>query len=223
MSDGNAHEHGVESHAARVAELVAELEDLPDSDAKAKALELVENVDHLHRTCVWRLFEVLSELGGKGLIERMVSEPSVKALFVLYDLIPSEPLTPLESPANVSQPYAGGFVPLSSIEGVHAEPSWQVVFAREDLPPGALRAIEVDGTPLLLASTEDEVFAYRNSCGGSILPLHLGTLVEGEIHCPWHGCRYDVRTGVKKGSSEGGLESFRVDVDGDRIRVQRKS
>ncbi|HSF15155.1 MAG TPA: Rieske (2Fe-2S) protein [Vicinamibacteria bacterium] len=219
---GNGQDPGVESHAARIAELVAELEALPDSEAKAKALELVENVDHLHRTCVWRLFEILSELGGKGLIERMVSEPAVKALFVLYDLIPSQPLTPVESPARVSAPFAGGFVPLSAIEGIHAEPSWHVVFAREDLPPGSLRAVEVDGTPLLLASTGDAVFAYRNSCGGSILPLHLGTLVDGEIHCPWHGCRYDVETGKKSGGIAGGLEAFRVVVDGDRIRIQRR-
>ena len=216
------HDHGVEVHAARIAELVGELDALPDSDAKAKALELVENVDHLHRTCVWRLFEVLSELGGKGLIERMVSEPSVKTLFVLYDLIPSEPLTPVEAPAIVSQPYDGGFVPLSAVEGLNVEPSWHVAFAREDLPPGSLRAVEVDGTPLLLASTEDAVYAYRNSCGTSILPLHLGTLVNSEIHCPWHGCRYDVATGTKK-DGDGGLEPFRVDADGDKIRIQRRS
>ena len=68
-------EHALEDHARRLAELVAELESLPESDARSKALELIENVDHLHRSCIWRLFEVLSELGGKGLIERMVSEP----------------------------------------------------------------------------------------------------------------------------------------------------
>ena len=215
-------EHGVEAHAGRIAEIVDGLESLPDSEAKAMALELVENVDHLHRTCVWRLFEVLSELGGKGLIDRMVGEPSVKTLFVLYDLIPTEPLTPVETSGSVSPPYGSGFVPLSAIEGLNVQPSWHVVFERKDLPAGSLRAVEVDGTPLLLASTEDGVFAYLNNCGGSILPLHLGTLVDGEIHCPWHGCRYDVKTGAKNGSAEGGLESFRVELDGDKIRIEKR-
>ena len=219
----SSEEHGVEAHAGRIAEILVELESLPDSEAKTKVMELVEHVDHLHRTCVWRLFESLSELGGKGLIDRIVSEPSVKTLFVLYDLIPSQPLIPVETTAQVSAPHDAGFVPLSAIEGLKVERAWRVVFSREDLPVGSLRAVEVDGTPLLLAATESGVFAHRNSCGGSILPLHLGTLVDGEIHCPWHGCRYDVRTGAKIGSEEGGLESFRVELEGDKIRIENRA
>lgn len=220
---GNDEGHSVEAHAARIAELVSELEALPDSDARSMALELVTNFDHLHRTCVWRLFEIVSELGGKGLIDRMVSEPSVRALFILYDLIPSEPLTPVESPVPVSAPLSSGFVPLSAVEGLNVEPTWHVVFAKEDLPPGSLRAVEVDGTPLLLASTEEGVYAYRNCCGATVLPLHLGTMADGEIHCPWHGCRYDVATGAKVGSPHAKLEAFRVELQDDKIRVQRRA
>lgn len=209
---------GLEAHAARIAALVSELESLPDSDARTKALELIENVDHLHRTCVWRLFETLSELGGKGLIDRMVSDPAVKMLFVLYDLIPTDSLTPIEAPSNVSQPYSSGFVPLSAIGGVHRPPSWRAAFAKEDLPPGVLRAVEIESTPVLLAATEESVYAYRNACIGTILPLHLGTLANGEIFCPWHGCRYDVRSGRRIGGDEG-LECFQVSVEDDRIRV----
>ncbi len=211
--------HDLEHHARRVAELVTELEALPESSAKSKALELVENIDHLHRSCVWGLFEVLSELGGKGLIERMVSDPAVRMLFILYDLIPSEPLTPVESTSTVASPYSSGFIPLDAIGGVERKPAWNVAFAREDLPPGVLRAIQIEQSPVLIAATDDAVYAYRNTCPGSILPLHLGTLVDGEIHCPWHGCRYDVQTGIKAGAPDTRLEAFQVSLDGDRIRV----
>jgi nitrite reductase/ring-hydroxylating ferredoxin subunit len=210
--------HGLEAHAARIAALASELESLAESPAKAKALELIENVDHLHRTCVWRLFEVLSELGGKGLIDRMVNEPAVRTLFVLYDLIPTESLTPIEAPSRVSAPYSAGFVPLEAISGVMKRPSWKAVFARDDLPPGVLRAVEIEGTPVLLAAAGNGVFAYRNACVGTILPLHLGTLVEGEIHCPWHGCRYQVASGERMGDGVV-LERFQVSIESDRIRV----
>jgi len=209
----------LEDHARRLAELVSELESLPESDARTKALELIENVDHLHRSCIWRLFEVLSELGGKGLIDRMVSDPAVKTLFVLYDLVPTEPLTPVEATGSVAAPYSGGFVPLSAVAGLNVPPSFKVAFRREDLPPRSLRAIEIDGRPLLLASTDTETFAYRNACLGSILPLHLGTLVDGEIHCPWHGCRYDVRTGRRVEGGEGRLDAFQVRAEGELIRI----
>lgn len=211
--------HGLEAHTARIAELVSEIETLPESELRTKALELIENIDHIHRTAVWRLFEVLSELGGKGLVDRLVAEPAVKLLFVLYDLVPTEPLTPIESTANVTKPLSAGFVPLSAVEGLKVTPSFRVVFAGDDLPAGSLRAVEVDGQPLLLATTDGGTFAYRNQCIGSILPLHLGTLVGGEIHCPWHACRYDVTTGERVEGGEGVLEAFRVERDGDVVRV----
>lgn len=216
-------EHGVEAHAGRIAALVDELESLEDSPAKLAALELVEHVDHLHRTCVWRLFEVLTALGGKGLVDRMLGDPAVKTLFVLYDLVPARPLTPVESNARVTGAHAGGFVPLSEVQGLEVEPTWRVAFSREDLPPGTLHAVEIDRTPVLLAAGESDVYALRNACVGSILPLHLGTLVGHELHCPWHGCRYDVRTGEKIGSPDQRLESFRARVDGDRIHVAARS
>lgn len=211
--------HGLEAHALRIAELVGELEALPPSELRAKALELVENIDHLHRTAVWRLFEVLSELGGKGLVDRMVAEPSVKLLFVLYDLVPTEPLMAIESTASVAEPLSSGFVPLSAIEGLNVPPAFRVAFAGEDLPPGSLRAVEVDGQPLLLATTDQGTFAYRNQCLGSILPLHLGTLTAGAIHCPWHGCRYDVATGERLEGGQGRLQAFQVERDGEVVRV----
>jgi nitrite reductase/ring-hydroxylating ferredoxin subunit len=216
---------GLEAHARRIAELISELEALPDSGARTIALELIENIDHLHRTCIWRMFEVLSELGGKGLVDRMVTDPAVKTLFVLYDLVPSVPLVPVEASGNVAAPYSSGFVPLSAVAGLNLPPSFRVAFQRKDVPPGSLRAVEIDGRPVLLAAldADAETFAYRNQCLGSILPLHLGTLDNGVIHCPWHGCRYDARTGERIEGGDGHLERFLVRVEGDIIRVESKT
>ncbi len=213
-------QHAIEDHARRLAELVSELEALPESDARTKALELIENVDHLHRSCIWRLFELLSELGGKGLIDRMASDPAVKTLFVLYDLVPTEPLIAVEATGTVSAPYSAGFVPLSAVEGMNVPPTFKVAFRRDDFRPRSLRAVEIDGRPVLLATTDSETFAYRNACLGSILPLHLGTLVEGQIHCPWHGCRYDVRTGERIEGGAGRLDRFNVRAEDDMIRIE---
>jgi nitrite reductase/ring-hydroxylating ferredoxin subunit len=208
----------LDEHARRIATLMESFERLPESEMREKVFELLENVDHLHRTCVWRLFELMTELGGKGFIDRLTSDPAVKTLFVLYDLIPSEPLQPVAGTAAVSAPHTAGFVPLRDIR-VGTKRSWKVVFSRADLPPGSLRAIEVDGVPVLLCSLENEVFAYRNACTGSVLPLHLGTLVAGEIHCPWHGCRYDARNGKQVGGANRHLESFPVSVEEGKIQV----
>ncbi len=208
----------LEKHAARIAELVQHFE-AGDDGVKEKVFELLENIDHLHRTCVWRLFELVTELGGKGLIDRVTADPAVKTLFVLYDLIPTEPLRPVVSDAPVTTPYTGGFVPLGLSRLGRQKTEWQVAFASADLPAGSLQAVEIDGIPVLLSSLAEGVFAYRNACGGSALPLHLGTLAGGEIHCPWHGCRYDAKTGKQIGGSGIDLRPFPVSVQEGTIRV----
>jgi len=213
----------LEQHATRIAELMRQVEESAEPPNRESIFELLGHIDHLHRTCVWRLFELVTELGGKGLIDRVAADPAVKTLFILYDLIPSEPLRPVVSTGPVTQPYSGGFIPVESVRLRGRPPDWKVAFAQSDLPPGTLQGIEIDGTPVLLCSIGDGVFAYRNSCGGSILPLHLGTLVEGTIHCPWHGCCYDVRTGKRLDGTGPDLEPFAVAVRENTIHVAARS
>lgn len=199
----------IDHHARRITEIIERFEGVADEATRRQVFELLENIDHLHRTCVWRLFELMTELGGKGLVERITADPVVRTLFVLYDLIPTDPIRPVQSDAPVA-PFAAGFIPLRSVAG--RQPSWNVAFTRADLPSGALRAVEIDGVPVLLCALDDGVYAYRNACPGSALPLHLGSIAGGELHCPWHGCRYDPRTGRQVRGSGLDLEPFKVTV-----------
>ena len=208
----------LEQHAAEIAELMQQFESGGDSVAREKVFELLEHVDHLHRTCVWRLFELVTEMGGKGLVDRVATDPAVRTLFLLYDLISSEPLRAVVGSAPVTAPHEAGFIPLQTLR-VRGRPDWKVAFAHSDLPAGSLRAVEIDGTPVLLCGAQDGVFAYRNSCGGGPLPLHLGSQAKGEIHCPWHGCRYDVRTGKRVEGDGPDLEPFKVAVRDGTVHV----
>lgn len=202
----------VDQHASRIAEIMESFESSSDDGTRQRVFELVEHVDHLHRTCVWRLFELMTELGGKGFVERITADPLVKTLFVLYDLVPTDPIRPVQSDVDVVPANAGAFIPLRNVGGRALQ--WKVAFALDDLQPGVLKAVEIEGVPVLLYSLErrNQVFAFRNTCPGSALPLHLGSIAQGELHCPWHGCRYDPRTGKQIGGSGLDLEPFNVTV-----------
>ncbi len=84
----------VNEDAARIAELVKHFEESKDWEGQAKVFELLERVDHMHRACIWRLYEVTTELGGKGLVDRLELDPVIKTLFILYDLLPPDPTEP---------------------------------------------------------------------------------------------------------------------------------
>ena len=69
------------------------------------------------------------------------------------------------------------------------------VAALSELPPGAMRAVEVKGRRVLLVNLDGEVHALDAHCPHRTGPLDEGDLWNGTIECPWHHYRYDVRTG----------------------------
>ncbi len=75
-------------------------------------------------------------------------------------------------------------------------PVYRRVAHTDEVKPGALLPVQIDELPLLLSRVEGEVYAIRNRCGDSPLPLEFGNLDGHTLICSWHGCRYDVRTGT---------------------------
>ena len=55
-----------------------------------------------------------------------------------------------------------------------------------ETPLGKLAVGVVDGVP----------FAVSNRCRHLFASLGKGKVAEGCLECPWHGARYDVRTGA---------------------------
>jgi len=113
---------------------------------------------------------------------------------------------------------AGGLVQLGGLRPAH-RPVYRRVLGGSDLKPGSMKAVEVDGLPLLLVNLGGDLLAVRNRCGESPLPLEFGTLEGAEIRCSWHGCRYDVRTGRRLDAEGEHLPVFPVSVQEDGIMV----
>jgi len=82
----------------------------------------------------------------------------------------------------------------------------------DDLPPGTMRSQKFEDVDVLLGNVNGEIFALRNACLDSILPLSAGQLDGPLLICPWHGCQYDVRTGEIQNGSRRKLETFPVMV-----------
>jgi nitrite reductase/ring-hydroxylating ferredoxin subunit len=97
-------------------------------------------------------------------------------------------------------------------------PVYADALAADELPEGTMRAAAVNGIKVLIARVGGEVYAVRDQCGDSPLPLALGTLDGAEVHCLWHGCRYDVRSG-RRLNGEGRLQVLPTTIDRGRIRV----
>lgn len=94
------------------------------------------------------------------------------------------------------------FLPAASLQRAF-RPVYRDLFRDDELADGTMRSAIVDGTNVLVVRAGVELFAVRNACGESPLPLDYSTLDGTVLVCSWHFCRYDVRTG------------HRVDLDDD--------
>lgn len=98
-------------------------------------------------------------------------------------------------------------------------PRWASAGRLEDLEPGALRALRFEDVAVLLTLLGGEVYAFRDGCPpGSALTLQLGRVEGTTLVCPWHGCRYDLRTG-RRGDDEGRLPVLPVAVRDGGVKV----
>lgn len=108
-------------------------------------------------------------------------------------------------------------VPLAALKRAN-RPVYHDALSADEVPNGVLRAAIVNGASVLFGRVDGEVYAIRNQCGDSPLPLDLGTLEGAEVRCSWHGCRYDIRSG-RRLDGDGRVQVLPVTTEDGRIRV----
>lgn len=75
--------------------------------------------------------------------------------------------------------------------------SFVAVLDEAELRGEELRRVDVDGVAVLLARSQaGEVCALANTCTHLGGPLAEGSREGDTVACPWHGSRFDIRTGA---------------------------
>ena len=64
-----------------------------------------------------------------------------------------------------------------------------------EIGPGEKKIYEVDGIMVVVVNLDDEYYCVEDVCTHDGGPLGEGPLDDGQIICPRHGARFDVRTG----------------------------
>jgi nitrite reductase/ring-hydroxylating ferredoxin subunit len=88
-----------------------------------------------------------------------------------------------------------------------------------DLPPGNCRSVDADGFCVAVCNVGGAIYAVDNTCPHAGGPLGEGQLTGELIKCPWHGWRYDVRTGERPENPDIKVECFQTHVENDVIHV----
>ncbi len=95
------------------------------------------------------------------------------------------------------------------------------VVRKSKLPENDSTYVEVEGNRIALFNLEGEIYALDDACPHVGGPLSQGRVMEGEVECPWHGSRFDIRTGeVRMFPAREDVATYRVRVTGDDVEVE---
>ena len=91
-----------------------------------------------------------------------------------------------------------------------------------DLAPGSLRRIRCGEVDVCLARMGDgSVHAVQDPCSHEGESLSEGEIIGGEVECPLHSSRFDLRTGEPRGlPAVDPVRVYPVDIRGEDVYIE---
>ena len=90
----------------------------------------------------------------------------------------------------------------------------------KDLETRRLICVKSDSYRILIALTEDKIYAVDDMCTHEDASLSKGSLHGDCVKCPLHGSRFRLETGeALDDPAEAALNTYPVKVEGDKILV----
>ncbi len=81
--------------------------------------------------------------------------------------------------------------------------------------------IEMDGEKIALFKVGGAFYALSDTCTHRGGPLSEGDVEGTEVTCPWHGAKFDLRTGAVLGPpAQTGVKVYPVKVTGRDIEIE---
>jgi nitrite reductase/ring-hydroxylating ferredoxin subunit len=93
----------------------------------------------------------------------------------------------------------------------------------KDIQPSTMKAVEVAGEKICVANVEGKYYAIGNVCTHVGGPLAEGTLDGYEIECPWHGSKFDVRSGEPtRPPAKRPEPTYEIKVEGNNLLIGKR-
>lgn len=73
--------------------------------------------------------------------------------------------------------------------------TWVRVASAAECAAGSLLAVDLEGTPVVVANVDGTWYALEDQCSHQDYPLSDGELSGTELECVFHGATFDVCTG----------------------------
>ncbi len=93
----------------------------------------------------------------------------------------------------------------------------------KDVQASQMVAVNVNGEKVCLSNVNGKYYAIGNVCIHMGGPLAEGKLEEYIVQCPWHGSRFDIRSGeVVKPPAMRPESTYEIKVENNNILIKKQ-
>jgi len=194
--------------------LLQDVEQLSDVDHKVLVYQILQYFDSIHREPLSRIFGALKNY--PTLKDQLIKDPTTSKLLSLYDIINEDQANNDKNGSPVA------FIPESEVTLINPPKrrDWLELGEVTSFENKKLYPKNYERVNFLISRVDSDVFALQNQCDGSFLPIDQGTLEDHLLICPWHGCKYDIRTGRAIDEPNKKLETFPVEIEEGLVKVE---
>lgn len=186
---------------AQVSAMLAAIDEIRDARLRNEVFGVLQGIDAIHREALHRLVRLFKA----GVLEQVVTDPAIRTLMGMYDLLP---------PEQSGCAKVWDFLPAPEESATHGRGGERSVAARRpDEPP------HWSPVPLPDLPEEGEAAIGRIEEGSVVIARVQGEFLAADAHCPHHhasmaggtlagyswvcpnglGCIYDLRSGARLG------------------------
>ncbi len=92
----------------------------------------------------------------------------------------------------------------------------------KDIQPSSMKAVDLEEERVCIVNIEGNYYAIGNVCTHMGGPLNEGTLEGYDVECPWHGSKFDVKTGEPiRPPARQAIPIYEVKVENNKILVRK--
>ena len=95
------------------------------------------------------------------------------------------------------------------------------VATKSEIADQSAKLLEIEDKRIALFNLGGRFYALDDTCPHAEGPLNEGSIEGEEVECPWHGSRFNIKTGeVTAAPAVEGVARYNVRVTGDDIEVE---
>jgi NAD(P)H-dependent nitrite reductase small subunit len=100
---------------------------------------------------------------------------------------------------------------------------WIKVFESSEIKEKYGKSVRVDGVAVAIFRSEGQLYAYKDRCPHQSAPIAGGVVKNGELMCPYHGWKFDVKSGGLTNNNLIQLKFYKVKEENGFIFIDDKT